>query len=175
MTTEEVLMKMARRRLGQVINSQKHVIDSQGGLVAGTQQEELLVDAVDAPALADTNGVAVGSHIYGLFLNIQVAATGTAALANVYMAIIKNPGNNLGNPPNANALGASDYKRQVFHQEMIMTEKNTTAIPRTLFKGVLKIPKTFHTMRRGDRIELLLFAPGVNFDYCVQCIYKEFR
>ncbi len=174
-------MKMVFSRRGRSmsrlspVNSQKHVIDTQGGLVAGTQVFVSLAQAVDAPALADIDGVAVGSHIYGFFLNIQVAATSTAALANVYMFIYKNPGNNLSTPPAANVMGVSDFKRQVFHQEMIMTEKNTTAIPRTLFKGVIQVPKTFHTMRRQDSIQIALFSPGVTFDYCVQCIYKEFR
>ncbi len=119
----------------------------------------------------------VGSKINGVFLNLQVAATGTASIANVYMMIYSNPGNNItiGNTPNANAVGTSDFKKQVFHQEMQMTEKNTTAIPRTLFKGVLKLPKKFLRQGQNDTLNIALFAPGVTFDYCLQCIYKEIR
>ncbi len=168
---------MARFRSGlHPVNTQKHVVDNQGGLVAGTQTFVSLIQAVDNAVLANPDDVDTASTINGIFLNIQVAATGTAALANVYMMIYKNPGNMIvGGIPNANVVGASDFKRQVFHQEMIMTEKNTTAIPRTLFKGVLVIPKKMRKMFRDDSIQLGLFAPGVNFDYCVQCIYKEIR
>ncbi len=169
-------MKMARFRSRlSPVNSQKHIIDKQGALGVDTQVLETLIVATDTPALADVDGVEVGSHVYGLFLNVQVAATSTAALANVYMYLFKNPGNNIGTIPKANLLGTSDFKRQVFHEEMIMTEKNTTAIPRTLFKGVIKIPKTFHTMRRADQVSIALYSPGVTFEYCIQCIYKEFR
>ncbi len=152
-------------------------MDIQGGLVAGTQTFVTLADTVDAPVLAQNDQVATASTINSIFLNVQVAATGTAALANVYMIVYKNPGNNIGasNVPDANAVGVSDFKKLIFHQEMIMTEKNTTAIPRTLFKGVLKLPRHFRRFGYDDVMIVALFAPGVNFDFCVQCIYKEFR
>ncbi len=156
------------------VNSKKHVVDNQGGLVAGTQAIVELAEGVDAPVLASTEQVIVGSYVRSIFLNVQVAATGTAALANVYMIVYKNPSNGL-TPPQANAVGASDVKKIVFHQEMIMTEKNTTAIPRTLFKGVLKLPRHMQRFGQDDSLLIALLAPGVNFDYCVQCIYKEIR
>ncbi len=166
---------MARfRKYLHPVNSKKHVIDNQGGLVAGTQAIVELVEGVDAPVLASTEQVAVGSYVRSMFLNVQVAATGTAALSNVYMIVYKNPSNGL-TPPNANAVGASDVKKIVFHQEMIMTEKNTTAIPRTLFKGVLKLPRHMQRMGQDDSVLIALLAPGVNYDYCIQCIYKEIR
>ncbi len=157
------------------VNSIKHVRDAQGGLVAGTQVLENIVKSVDAPVLANNNEVHVGSHVSNIFLNIQVAATGTAALANVYMYIYGNPGNNIATVPNGNAIGVSDFKKMVFHQEMIMTEKNTTAFPRTLFKGVIKIPRKFRRIGHDDRIAVALFSPGVTFDYCLQAIYKEIQ
>ena len=170
-------MPRFRRQNLRPVNSRKHVVDIQGGLVAGTQTFVDLANTVDAPVLAQNDEVATASTINALFLNVQVAATGTAALANVYMIVYKNPGNNVGvsNIPNANAVGISDFKKNIFHQEMIMTEKNTTAIPRTLFKGVLKLPKHFRRMGYDDHVIIALYAPGVNFDFCVQCIYKEFR
>ncbi len=157
------------------IHSLKHVVDVQGGLVAGTQSLNFIADAVDNPvSTVSPAQVETGSTVNSIFLNIQVAATGTAALANVYMAIWKNPGNNL-TMPQANAIGISDNRRHVFHQEMIMTEKNTTAIPRTLFKGVLSVPKGMRRMGVDDAIVVALLAPGVNFDFCIQSIYKELQ
>ncbi len=159
------------------VNSLKHVIDIQGGLIAGTQVLTNLIDVTDNPVITAADDNATASVVKSFFLNVQVAATGTAALANVYMMIYKNPGNAIGggNIPDANVVGASDFRKQIFHQEMIMTEKNTTAIPRTLFKGVLRIPKHFQRNGADDTIVLALFSPGVNFDFCFQCIYKEFR
>ncbi len=156
------------------INSVKHVVDNQGGLVAGTQAFIEIIEGVNAYDLADNNGVPTGSKVNSIFLNVQVAATGTAALANVYMMVYKNPGSNIGAIPDANVIGVSDFKKQVFHQEMIMTEKNTTAIPRTLFKGVLKLPRHMQRIGADDSVQVALLAPGVNFDYCIQCIYKHY-
>ncbi len=159
------------------VNSIKHIVDSQGGLVAGTQTLVSIINTEDNPVQGDTDGVATANVVKSFFLNVQVAATGAAALANVYMFVYKNPGNNVGltNIPEGNVVGGSDFRRMIFHQEMIMTEKNTTAIPRTLFKGVLRIPKHMQRMGLDDVVNVALFSPGVNFDYCFQCIYKEFR
>ncbi len=145
------------------------------GLVAGTQLLVNLIDVTDNPPITDMDGNATASNVKSLFLNVQVAATGTSSIANVYMMVYKNPGNAIGSIPDANVVGTSDFRKQVFHQEMIMTEKNTTAIARTLFKGVLRIPKHFQRNGADDTIVLALFSPGVNFDVCFQCIYKEFR
>ncbi len=157
------------------VNSKKHIVDVQGGLVATAQQIVTLADAKDvSPVLADNDKVAVGSTINSIFCNIQVAASSTAALANVYAAFFKNPGNNVV-LPDANVIGVSDTMKLFFHQEMIMTEKNTTAFPRTLFKGVLRIPRHMRRMGHDDKLGVLMFSPGVNFDFCIQCIYKEYR
>ncbi len=159
------------------VNTVKHVVDFQGGVVAAAKTTVILIQGVEQPTLAGTAGVNPGAHVRSIFLNIQVAATGTAALANIYMMVYRNVSNAViaGNIPNANVVGSSDMKKSVFHQEMTMTEKNTTAISRTLFKGVLKIPKHMARIGFDDTINVQLFAPGINFDVCIQCIYKEIR
>ncbi len=156
------------------VHTLKYVVDIQGGLVAGTQAANDLIEAVDAPTVAVVDSVETGSSISSIFLNVQVAGTGTGALANVYMYIMKNPGANL-SLPQANTVGASDEKRFIIHQEMIMTEKNTTAIPRTLFKGVIKIPRGYKRFGIKDKLQIALLSPGVTYEFCIQCIYKEFR
>ncbi len=169
---EEELTKMVRRSLHPV-HTLKHIIDKQGGLVAGTKTTEVLVNAKDSPIINTNPGdVEHGSTVNAIFLNVQVAATGTAALANVYMYVVKNPGNQL-SLVDPNVVGTSDIRKFIIHQEMIMTEKNTTAIPRTLFKGVISIPKHMRRMGIADRLQVVLLSPGVNYDYCLQSIYKE--
>ncbi len=93
------------------------------------------------------------------------------------MIIYQNAGGNIQTAqiPNGNATGIADFKPEIFHTEMMMGEKNTTGIPRTLFKGVLRLPRKMHRIGATDIIELQLFSPGVTWDYCVQCIYKEYR
>ncbi len=159
------------------VSTVKHVVDIQGGLVIATQANNDLVLGVSSPALGNVAEVVNGSHVRSIFLNVQVAGSSTAALSNVYMILYGNPGSNIaaGQIPDANQVGSNDFKKQVFHQEMIMTEKNTTAFPRTLFRGVLKIPRKFQRIGIADKISLQLFAPGTTYDFCFQCIYKEIR
>ncbi len=171
---------MARRMSKYLhpVNTLKHTVDSQGGLVAGTVSTVNLVKGTDAPVIAtNPEQCHIDSHVRSIFLNVQVSAIGTAALANVYMMIYGNPGANVlaAQIPNPNVVGTSDFRKMVFHQEMTMTEKNTTAIPRTLFKGVLKIPRKFNRIGASDLITIALLSPGVDYEYCIQCIYKEIR
>ncbi len=156
------------------VNSKKHIIDQQGGLVIDTVSVIELAEGVDSPSLATVNECAVGSTINSIFLNVQVAATSAAALANVYMLVYKNPSNGL-TYPKGNAVGSSDVKKTIFHQEMLMVEKINPGIPRTLFKGVLKLPRHMRRMGQDDSLIVQLYTPGVTMDFCVQCIYKEFR
>ncbi len=171
-------MVLRRRNYLRPVNTIKHIVDVQGGIVAGTQVISNLVKTVDNPVSTSAPAeCTTGSHVKSFFLNVQVAATGTAALANVYMFVFGNPGDNIidANIDDGNVIGVSDIRKQVFHQEMIMTEKNTTAFPRTLFRGVIKVPRKFNRLGVKDRISIALFSPGVNYDFCFQCIYKEIK
>ncbi len=166
-----------RRRMNlRPINSRKHVIDIQGGLALGVQNLQTIIDTVDSPVLANRQDVRTGAKVTSLFLNIQVSATTAAALANVYMYIYKNPGNNFAaaNIPNANAVGISDLKKWIFHQEMTMVQKDIVGVPRTLFKGVIRIPRHMQRFGYDDIVNIALFSPGVNMDFCVQAIYKDY-
>ncbi len=176
--TEQVTMSFRRQIRLRPVNSVKHVIDIQGGVVAGAANTvATLIEAQDNPVVANSTDVATASNIRAFFLNVQVAASSTAALANMYFYIAKNPGKRITvtDFPAANAVGVSNLKKLIFHQEMLMTEKNSTAIARTMFRGVLKIPRHMQRFGQDDEIDIYLFSPGVNFDFCVQCIYKEFR
>ncbi len=170
-----------RRRTGNYlrpVNTLKHVVDRQDGLLVDTPVDQTLVKGVDNPATdAAPEEVTVGSHVKSIYLNVQVAATSTASIANIYMYVYGNPGGTISPTtfPKGNVVGTSDLRKFVFHQEMIMTEKNTTAFPRTLFRGVIKIPRKFNRIGSNDFISLKLYTPGVSYEVCTQCIYKEIR
>ncbi len=160
------------------IHSIKHVVDIQGGNVGGTQTVNTLVNAVDAPVLTSAEQIETGSRVNSIFLNVQVLPQSESALNNIYMYIIKNSGANLVTPlPDGNKVGISDYKKFIFHQEMAMLSDASDSIPITLFKGVLKIPRHMQRMGINDFIQLALFteAAGNTQDFCIQCIYKEYR
>ncbi len=156
------------------VHSIKHVVDQQSSLTAGTAEGQLLITAKDAPVLANEDEVETASTVHSIYLNVSAYATTEAALANVYIIVYKNPGGTI--PAiTPNQVGSSDNKRFVIHQEMRMLGGSTTEIPVTIFRGVIKIPRGFKRFGINDLLQLRILAPGVTIDYCVQCIYKEYR
>ncbi len=171
------LVMVFRRRSGnniRPVHRIKHVIDQQSALAAGTQLDASLVTTVDAPVLASTDQVETGCTINGIFLVVEVLATSSAALPNIYLQIFKNPGGNL-TIPTPNTVGANDNKKYVIHQEMVMLQRQTGSNPRTLFKGVIVIPKVYRRFAINDTLVISTLAPGVTTEVCFQCHYKEFR
>jgi len=158
------------------VNRIKHVIDQQGGIVAGSGTSALLIEASDTPTLAETDEVQTGSKVNGVYLKIEcVRTTATSGvLGNVYLAVFKNPGGNL-TLPVANAIGSSDDKRYIIHQEMIMLTQTANSNPRILFNGVIKIPRGYSRFGPNDKLTARILSPGVAINFCLQCHYKEFR
>ncbi len=152
----------------------KHVIDGQFGIVAGTVLNVNLAFSVDAPVLANNTEVETGSKVNGIYLKVEVYARTAGALANAYMYVWKNPGDNLV-APGPNVVGSNDNKRFVIHQSMVMLQRVINGNPRTLFDGVIVLPRGYRRMGPGDTLQLKILAPGVDLDACVQCHYKEFR
>ncbi len=170
---------MARYRRAMAmrpVNRIKHVVDSSATITAGSQLNNILIDAEDAPVLANTNEVQTGSTVNGIYLRVEVAPTETdvGAIPNIYMIITKSPGGNI-TIPAANAVGASDNKRFVIHQEMVMTNNVAGGNPRTLFNGVIAIPKGYRRFGPDDNLQIGLLSTAVNMAICFQCHYKEFR
>ncbi len=175
----KLLLVMPRyRSMGlRPIQRVKHVVDQQNALVAGTTSTEDLIETVDAPVLANTREVITGSTVHAIYLKVEVVATSSAALSNVYMYILKNPGSNLtaGGLPAPNAVGSNDNKKFVIHQEMVMLQEQTGSNPRILFNGVIRIPRGYKRNGPGDKLQMKLLAPGNSMNYCLQAHYKEFR
>ncbi len=156
------------------VNRIKHVFDFQGAVAAGTTDVRTIINTVDAPVLASSNQVETGSIVNAIYLKVEVVATSSAALPNVYMIIGKNPGGNL-TLPAPNLVGVNDNKKYVIHQEMLMMQQQTNSNPRTLFNGVIVIPKGYRRNGPNDTLTISVLAPGITINYCVQSHYKEFR
>ncbi len=153
----------------------KHVVDAQGATALGVPADTNLVLATDTPTLAATNSVITGAKVYGIYLKVEVVNTGvTGVLANAYMMVFKSPGGSiaLNNP---NAIGSDKDKRYSIHQEMVMLQMVDNSNPRTLFNGVITIPRGYSRMGPADIIIVRVFSPGVELNFCIQCHYKEFR
>ncbi len=162
------------------VQSTKHGIDVATSAAAEVQAVVILAEAVPSPNIANTEQVNYGSSIPSVYMRIEVLGTGTfVGVPRIYFALMKNPGNNL-SIPNASAVGASDSKKFVMHQEMTMVGDATEVkIPRTMFQGVIRIPPRYRRFAANDRL-LALFThaagetSGVT-NACIQCIYKEYQ
>jgi len=160
------------------INRIKHVVDFQTAVPVNTQILQVVANTVDAPVISNADHVQTGATVNSVFLTTEVVASETSATAtpNFYWMFYKNPGNNI-IFPNANAVGSSDAKRFVIHQEMVMINPLDGGVPRNVFKGVIKIPKHLRRSAPNDRWIVQLFIPstGVSVNACTQAHYKEFR
>ncbi len=167
---------MGRMSAIHPVNRIKHVIDAQGTVTA-TQSSIPLIDADDNPVLGSPTLVATGFVVNGIYLHVEVSHTANPGLPNIYMAIMKNPGNNIV-APQADAVGISDAKKFIIHQEMILMSGDAgSGLPRPLFNGVIAIPKHMRRFGPDDRLLCLLVVSDADItaDFCLQCHYKEFR
>ncbi len=165
-------MNMAIRPVHRI----KHIVDNSATLAAATNLLVDLVKTVDAPVLGNTTEVETGSKVNGIYLNVQVASneTDAGAIPNIYMAVLKNPMGDF-TSINPSTLGDDDRKKYIIHQEMIMVNNLAGGNPRTLFSGVIAIPRGYRRNGPNDKLQIALFSTAVNFIFCIQCIYKEFR
>ncbi len=171
---------MARYRMAAMrpVNRIKHVVDSQNTITKNNVLVIPIADTTDTPTLAATQSVETGSKINGIYLRVEVASNDPidiGVIPNCYMYVAKNPGNNL-TLPNPSAVGASDAKRYVIHQEMSMIEnKGQGSNPRTLFNGVIAIPRGYRRNGPDDLLQVSIFCEFLDIAACIQCHYKEFR
>ncbi len=164
------------------IRSLKHVVDTNGGITGGTPSTNDVIDVVANPLNTASNECANGGRVSSIYLNVQVIQKVAAGgVDNIYMIVYKNDGNNV-SAPAVDAVGVSDLRRHVIHQEMIMTGNVLTAaaaIPKTLFKGVIKIPRSLQRSGLDDKLQVVIGHRNAEAtqqsNFCLQCIYKEFK
>ncbi len=160
------------------INRIKHVVDSSATVAAAATSFVTAAITVDTPALSDVDGVQVGSKINGFYIRLEAAsneAIDLGAIPNFYMYVWKNIGGNL-TRPDPQAVGSDDNKNKVIHQEMTMLEnKGQGSNARTIFNGVVVIPKGMRRMAPNDTWQVVFKCPALNTAVCTQIHYKEFR
>ncbi len=156
----------------------KHVVDAEGTVDDTPVVVVDLINTVDAPVIGAPSNVETGSKVNGIYLKLEALHASGAGRPNFYMAIFKNPGNNLTTVPNPKAIGINDNKKFIIHQEMVLGSGDAgNGLPRVVFNGVIKIPRGYIRNGPSDKLQLLLVTgtAGVTFDWCIQCHYKEFR
>jgi len=174
-----------RRGMGlRPVQSLKHVVESSGAVNLAAVSVTDVINVVSNPVDTVANACAVGSTVHSIYLRVEVVGIiGAAGIDNIYMAVYKNQGN-LINAPNLDAIGGTEKRRFVIHQEMLMTGQpggnpGSSNIPRTLFKGVVKIPRGYKRNAVDDKLQVLLQhrvgESSQKTNFCIECIYKEFR
>ncbi len=157
----------------------KHVVDAEGTVDDTPNVVVDLINTVDAPVLAQTNQVETGAKVNGIYLKLEALHASGTGRPNMYMFVMKNPGNLIGvNTIDPKLVGSNDDKRFVLHQEMIMGSGDAgNGLPRVVFNGVIVIPRGLRRFGPNDRLQVFLITgnSGVVFDWCLQCHYKEFR
>ncbi len=166
------------------VNSIKHIVDvATVAVPAGVVSTVPVIVAIDNPALAGVADVTTGSKVNSIFLRVEtIHNSGTwVTIPRLYMIVMKNPANDVPIPYPA-SVGATDKRKFVIHQEMIMmtgVSADANSFPRTMFLGVIKIPRGYSRFGFQDRLNVS-FALDVSettatVSACVQCIYKEYR
>ena len=154
------------------------MVDSSATVAAASTNAFTLSLATDTPTLASTTSVETGSKINAFYIRLEAAsneAIDLGAIPNFYMYIWKNAGGNLTRPA-VNSVGGNDNKRFIIHQEMTMIEnKGQGSNPRTIFNGVIVIPKGMRRNGPNDLWEVVTLCPALANAQCVQAHYKEFR
>ncbi len=165
------------------VSSLKHVVDITTALVGTGQIVTDLAIQKDSPSTSSVNQVHTGSHIKAIFLNVQaiLTVTVTTGFPSIYFYILKNPSNEIV-PLNmaGDTVGSNQRRKFVIHQEMLMLSKNSADnFPRTMFKGVIKLPQRYQRFGDEDRLQIVAqfsgtVDGGATAQFCIQCIYKEF-
>ncbi len=174
-----VVVMVFRRRMSNLrpINSLKHVVDTSFTMAANTQVDTQVMDAVPQPTITTPRQTTIASKISSMYLRVEAAVDIriAGAIPNFYMIVFKNPGTNF-TVPNAASVGTSDIKRFVIHQEMVMLDNSTDAPnPRTIFNGVIKIPRGFQRQGNDDSLQVGVLCPSLTSKVCIQCIFKEYK
>ncbi len=176
----------SNRGKGQVINSTKNVVETSTILAAGTNTRLMIIaTAVENAALATAQQVDKGSKIHSIYLSVFAIAEGGEVANEVPLVdwyVLKDNADAMGTTfdaahlPTPGATGVHENKRFIFHTEKGLAGGGDTSLSGVpmIFKGVLRIPRGFQTMRMGDVLGLYARA---NFatKICVQSIYKYYR
>ncbi len=175
-------MVFRSRQLGlRPVNRLKHVVDTNGAIILALPSVTDVISTVDNPSTGSSNQVKPTSIVRSIFLQVEVIGKDSAAgVDNIYMIVFKNPSADLVIPA-VDSVGTSDKRKFVIHQEMRMLDfKGTTSgFPRTLFRGVIKIPQPYQRNGVQDKLQVVLgHRAGETTqltEFCLQCIYQEYR
>ncbi len=164
---------MARGRLGNIINSQKHENTwSFLGQDASAQQTIVIVEPVDRGTIATATPqeVAIGSIVKSIYFEFHFSAAQTGNVNVVHWQILKEQG--------AQTLQASNIyngvdKSQIFKRGMEMIPANVATVYKRIF--VLRIPKGKQRMMAGSQwLFRYIVSSAQTINTCGITVFKEY-
>ncbi len=168
---------MGFRNRGRSRSSVKHVVDSEGTAVSGTNSQTPIGTVITTrSAVFNPVELITGEHVYGFFLSIFLIGTTGAPVngaANWYIAKRRDGQEIIGDFPAPGSTGASKVRNQIFHEEKgLIGSGDGTAMA---FKGVVKVPKGMQRCREGDEFFIRIRMTGTDdSQFCIKAIYKSF-
>ncbi len=161
-----------RSRLGTIVNSIKNILPRVDALVASTNLEIVIANAIDDPATSVNNACRRGCLIKAVWVEFWyygLSAGNTNDIVDIYLA--KNPGNNL-TMPNPGTVGTSNEKKFVFKTwRGLGGNKSLGGTPYNQTGRWIKIPKRYQRMGIDDRLVLVARSPTTG-QLCTNFIYK---
>ncbi len=168
--------RFRRSGLGTIINSVKHVIDSEGVVQQASPSLTPLATAVAARSTTfNPEEVEVGDKINGFFLSVfGIGASGQPFQGSWNWYIMKIHEGQIGDVPTPGQTGTSKLRNQIFHEEKgVPGSGDGTPV---VFKGVIAVPRGMRRMREGDQflIRIAVTSMGDDANFCIKAIYKTF-
>ncbi len=170
------MARMRRAMALRPVQSFKRIIDTSGGLAAGTVSITTVASTSDSSTAVDPTGTSdtgVGARLSAIFYTVYVFSDATASTSPlVDMFWWKNPGGT-STAPVAGNTDISPSKRFIIHEEKGLAGNRTTGTPMVI-KGVLRIPKSMARFGINDQFELRILSPVAGF-FCSKHIYRVYN
>ncbi len=157
------------------INSIKHQVNIAVG-TTGTNQTQLVAKAVTSPSPTVDSDVPHGANIKAIYCTINGCGLGgTGVLNNMFVYLMKNPGNNL-TAPGAASWGTSNEKKFIWKAWMFMIMRNQDGNTPFHWEGWLQVPRRYQRMGTDDTILVgIQNTASVTGHFSAEFIYKDYR
>ncbi len=157
-----------------IVQSYKQIQQTNLSLIAGTQATQVFVTGVDnyvGPTL--NNEVPTGAKVFSVDVQIDLInpSSGIGSL-HMYFGKRRSGQNLASNFPDADAVGGSDVRNQIFHQ--FQTMFGTSDGKAVIFHKRLKVPGMMQRVREGDQLFVALKA-SIAITGWISFIYKFYR
>ncbi len=176
MTEQESIMVFRRNRLGSIIQSVKHVVDSSGAFTATAGNIPLSKTVVARSVPFDPVEIVLGETVNAMFISLYAIGSTGAPLSGPidwYIAKARSDQDIVSDFPNPGQTGISALRSQILHEEKGLSGSGD-GTP-MVFKGVIVIPRGMRRTREGDQFFIKIIASGADSNnFCIKAIYKSF-